>query len=84
MYRKGQPPENANSRCGLDFLISPGLTRWGAARKVSEDSRRGGPFLLIAQSAGLSRTPGAYRRLSRGFQHMERFYRGPFDPGTPI
>ena len=63
------PP--ARGRCGLDFIISPGTTRWGATRKVSEDPACGS-FLLIAQSGGLSRLPSllscmlpctAYRRL---------------------
>src|SRR3954470_11260851 len=52
----------------------------GAARQVSEEPLAG--FLLIAQSAGLSRSrvPAALR----GFQHMVRFYHRPRDRGTPI
>jgi integrase len=69
-YRTGFHPP-ARGRCGLDFIISPGTTRWGATRKVSEDPACGS-FLLIAQSGGLSRLPSllswllpctAYRRL---------------------
>ena len=44
-------------------------------------------FLLIAQSGGLSRLARIGRTVPtalRGFQHMERFYRERFGPGTPI
>jgi len=63
-YRTGFHPP-LPLRSGLYHLPRP--NRWGAARKVSEDSGQGRPFLLIAQSGGLSRTrylPDAYRRLS--------------------
>lgn len=63
--------------------------RSGAARQVSEDPGRGRArsFLLIAQSGGLSRLAPIGRTVPtalRGFQHMERFYRERFGPGTPI
>src|SRR5439155_1693053 len=46
-------------RCGLDFIISPGLTRWGAARKVSEEPLRFPADCPIRRIVTLARTDGS-------------------------
>src|SRR5438132_14087755 len=79
----GLSPADLPCRCGLDFIISPSLTWWGATRKVSEEpARRQFPADCPIRRIVTHRpcVPTALRV----FQHTGRFYLGPLGPGTPI